>query len=49
MLYSCGAILMAWADPVLRNVAKQTGELRIGLLVHRLGDGKLYRVLRLVD
>lgn len=35
MLYSRGVIRMTWADPVLRNVATQIGELQIGFLFIR--------------
>lgn len=38
MLYWHGATLTAGADPVFRNVAKRTGALRSGLLVHWLGE-----------
>jgi hypothetical protein len=44
MLYSHGAMLTAGADPVLRNVVERTSVLRSGLLVHRFGSRKLYRV-----
>jgi hypothetical protein len=47
-----GAILVAGARSVVRNVVERTSVLRSGLFVHRFGNRKLYRVplkLRLVD
>jgi hypothetical protein len=39
MLHSLGAILMAWKTQSPKY-CETTGELRIGLLVHRLGKQK---------